>query len=109
MKLFEWYLSHKKLAYKLMGANFLLMALVLLFWSAPKEGMSENERAAANVARMEARIQGQGSTSQENKVNLLNRHMDKQQAQLRIVLVIMVIVGVGFLAYGVLKKEENQA
>lgn len=29
----EWFKHNKKLAYKITGANFLLMALVLLFWS----------------------------------------------------------------------------
>lgn len=107
MKIYDWYLNNKRLALKLMGGNFLVMALVLLFWSAPQESASENERAAANVARMEARMQGKGTAPKDNRVNLLGKHMEKQQQQLRVLLILMVIAGAGFLAYGFLKKDDN--
>ena len=103
----DWIKANKKLASKIMGANFLVMAFILIFWSQPKEGMSENEKAAANVARMEARLSGDSQTkAAAQSSNFMKEYRQSQQAQLRIFLVIMVIAGVGFLLYGFLKKEE---
>lgn len=99
----EWVKKNQKLAYKITGANFLLMALVLLFWSQPKAGLSENEKAAANVARMEAKTKGRVSSSAAG--NIMKEHHESQKKQLRIFLIIMTISGAAFLGYGFLKKE----
>lgn len=102
----EWFKKNKKMAYKITGANFLLMALVLLFWSQPKEGMSENEMAAANVARMEAKVQGgSGGKKAAQSPNFMQEHHETQKKQLRVFLILMIIAGAGFLGYGFLKKE----
>lgn len=101
----EWIKHNKRLAYKITGVNFLLMALVLLFWSQPKAGLSENERAAANVARMEAKAKSQSGTESLKLPNYMQEHQETQKKQLRIFLIIMVIAGAGFLGYGFLKKE----
>ena len=46
----------------------LLVGFVVHFWAAPKEGISKNEIAAANVARMEAKVAGgSGSASKAPK------------------------------------------
>lgn len=99
----EWVKKNQKLAFKITGANFLLMALVLLFWSQPKAGLSENEKAAANVARMEAKAKG--STAPSVTGNIMQEHHENQKKQLRIFLIIMTISGAAFLGYGFLKKE----
>ncbi|MBE0498194.1 MAG: hypothetical protein IBX43_03000 [Campylobacterales bacterium] len=101
----KWFKHNKRLAYKITGANFLLMALVLLFWSQPKEGLSENEKASANVARMEAKVSSAGGSKPLPPPNFMQEHQETQKKQLRIFLVIMVIAGAGFLGYGFLKKE----
>ncbi len=101
----EWFKRNKKLAYKITGVNFLLMALVLLFWSQPKESFSENEKAAANVARMEAQASSAGGSKPSAPPNFMQEHQETQKKQLRIFLIIMVIAGAGFLGYGFLKKE----
>ena len=68
----------------------------------------QNEKAAANVARMEARISGDSQTKAASQSsNFMKEYRQSQQAQLRIFLVIMVIAGAGFLLYGFLKKEET--
>ncbi len=103
----EWVKENKRLASKIIGANFLLMALVLLFWSQPKEGMSENEKAAANLARMEAKVSGNSQTKAPGSSGLMKEYQQKQKAQLQIFLIIMTIAGVGFLGYGFFKKEEG--
>lgn len=83
------------------------MTLIVLFWSQPKEGLSENERAAANVARMEARTSGKAAGKPSGSdLNFMDKHRQKQQQQLRITLILMSLCGAGFLAYGFLKKEN---
>ena len=102
----EWVKANKRVASKIMGANFLVMAVVLLFWSQPKEGLSENEKAAANVARMEARMSGTSVTKPSSQSNFMKEYRQSQKAQLQIFIVIMVVAGAGFLLYGFLKKED---
>ncbi len=99
----DWVKKNQKLAFKVTGVNFLLMALVLLFWSQPKSVLSENEKAAANVARMEAKAKGSSAASATG--NIMQDHHESQKKQLRIFLIIMTISGAAFLGYGFLKKE----
>ncbi len=101
----DWVKKNQKLALKVTGVNFLLMALLLLFWAQPKEGgvHTENEKARANIARMEA--QAGGTSKAQRKVNLMQKHKESQQVQLRVFLIIMIVAGAGFLAYGFLKKD----
>ena len=103
----EWVKVNKKLASKIIGANFLLMALVLLFWSQPKEGMSENEKAAANLARMEAKVSGSSQKKASESSGFMEEYRQKQKAQVQLFLIIMTIAGTGFLGYGFFKKEEG--
>ena len=103
----EWVKQNKKLASKIMGANFLFMALLLLFWSQPKEGMSENEKAAANLARMEAQVSGSSQKEASKPPSLMKEYKRTQKAQLQVFLIIMVIAGTGLLGYGFMKKEEG--
>lgn len=104
--LITWVKENKKLASKIMGANFLVMALILLFWSQPKESMSEDEKAAANVARMEAQVSGNSQKKASQPPSFMKEYKQTQKTQLRIFLIFMVISGTGFLAYGFLKKED---
>jgi len=105
--LLTWVKKNKKLAAKVTGINFLLMALVLLFWAQPKEGMSANERAAANLARMEAQVQGNSKKTASVADNFSQSHEKHQQKQVRIFLILMVLFGVVFLGYGFIKKEDK--
>lgn len=84
------------------------MALVLLFWSQPKEGMSEDEKAAANVARMEAQVSGSSQKEASQPPSFMKEYKQTQEAQLRVFLIFMVISGAGFLVYGFLKKEDSK-
>jgi Na+/H+ antiporter NhaC len=99
----DWVKKNQKLAFKVTGVNFLLMALVLLFWSQPKMVLSENEKAAANVARMESKAKGNSAPSSTG--NIMQEHHQSQKKQLRIFLIIMTISGAVLLGYGFLKKE----
>lgn len=104
--LLDWVKENKRLASKIMGINFLVMALVLLFWAQPKEGMSEEEKAAANVARMEAIASGTSQKKASQPPSFMKDYKETQKTQLRVFLILMVICGSGFLLYGFLKKED---
>ena len=83
--LLAWVKKNKKLALKITGVNFLLMALVLIFWAQPKQGMSANEKAAANTARMEARMSSQSSKRPASSASDVRRaHEEYQKEQVQI-------------------------
>lgn len=88
----------------------LLIGFAAYFWTTPKEGISENERAAANVARMEAQAMGGNSSATQkekpSKSPFLKKYQDTQAAQMRYALIIMMILGIGFLSYSFIKKNE---
>jgi len=103
----EWVKKNKKLSSKILGVNFLLMTLVLMFWSQPTEVMSENEKAMANIARLEAQANGSSSKAKaSSSESIMKEYKETQKTQLRIFLVLMFISGVGFLGYGFFKQES---
>jgi len=104
--LLAWVKQNKKLAMKITGVNFLLMALVLLFWSQPQAVMSENEMAAANLERMASKASGKSRKPASNAQNFKQAQAAHQEEQVRIFMIMMVLFGVGFLGYGFMQKEE---
>ncbi len=105
--LLDWVKKNKKLALKITGVNFLLMALVLMFWVQPKQGMSASEKAAANTARMEARISVDSKRPASSASDVRKAHEEYQKEQVQIFLILMLILGAGFLGYGFFVKDEN--
>ena len=107
----EWIKRYQKALSLGMGALLIVMAAAMLFWMNTGEGVSDEERiAAANVARMEARMasqRGGGYQAPQSQVDFMQSHQEKQKAQLRYMVIAMLIGGVGFLGYGVLKKNEK--
>lgn len=105
-----WVKQNRKALSLGLGALLLVVGVAMLFWSYGDSGMTEEERrAAANVARMEARIQAQlgGVPDKAPDKPLFGEELkEKQQMQLRIVVIAMLVFGAGFMAYGLLKKEE---
>ena len=90
----------------------LLVGFIAFFWATPKEGMSANELAAANVARMEAKTSGATSSStspKQNEPKFLEKFKETRENQLKYLMIIMMILGVGFLGYSFLKKEESDS
>lgn len=105
--LLAWIKKNKKLALKVTGINFLLMALVLLFWAQPKQVMSANEKAAANAARMEVQISTSSKKPASSAHDFSKAHEEYQKGQIQIFLILMVVFGTGFLGYGFFVKDEN--
>jgi hypothetical protein len=86
----------------------LLIGFAVHFWAVPKEGLSELDIAAANVARMEASASGHGTSSKATEkpdVNYLQKLKDRQEKQLKYLTIIAMVLGVVFLVYSFIKKE----
>lgn len=93
-----------------LGIVLLVVSVGILFWDNSGSASVEEERAAANIARMEARAQarmnGQPMPKEEKKPYFMQQYKEKQEQQLRYALIIMILVGVGFVGYGYFTKEE---
>ena len=86
----------------------LLVGFVTYFWTTPKPALTQNEIAAQNVARMEARVHGGNSAGQQPKSSsskVMSQLKETQKKQLRYMVIIMMISGVGFLGYSFLPKS----
>ncbi len=91
------------------GALLLLVGFGAYFWISPKVGVDENAKAAANVARMEAKVSGVPTPTQKAKpasTQIAEKFQETREAQMRYMLILMMVAGGGFLLYSFLKKEE---
>ena len=109
----EFFKKHKILIFRSAGALMLLIGFIVHFWVTPKEGLTQNEIAAANVARMEASIRGGTSSSnsvqKQDRSKYLEELKNTQAKQMRYLTIIAMVLGVGFLGYSFVKKEEREA
>ena len=107
----EFFLKHKTVIMRSAGALMLVIGFAIHFWSTPKEGISANERAVANVARMEAKAKGQSSSqsksSKKSDTKFLDELKGTQAKQLQYLTIIAMILGVGFLGYSFIPKKEE--
>jgi len=102
--------KYKILLFRSIGALIVLVAFVVQFWTTPKQGMSANERAAANVARMEAQVAGSARVSQTpptKKSPFLEAFESKREKQMRYLSIIVMLLGLGFIAYSFMKPKEE--
>ncbi|QOP40470.1 hypothetical protein [Sulfurimonas marina] len=107
----EFFLKHQTVIFRSVGAFLLVMGFALYFWAAPQKVLSENERAAANLARMEASVSGSSSSKasarqQSNASPISAAMQETQKKQIRMLMIMVMIFGAGFLGYSFLKKKE---
>lgn len=107
----EFFEKNKIVIFRSVGVFMLLIGFVVHFWVTPKEGISKNQLAAANVARMEAKVSGGSGSSKAQKQpdtsKFLQEFKDTQAKQMQYLTIIAMIFGIGFLAYSFIKKEEE--
>ncbi|MEN8304321.1 MAG: hypothetical protein ABFQ64_09640 [Campylobacterota bacterium] len=107
----EFFLKYKTVIMRSLGALMLVVGFAIHFWATPKEGISANERAAANVARMEAKVKGESSaqskSSKKSDSKFLEELKKTQEKQLQYLTIIAMILGVGFLGYSFMPKREK--
>ncbi len=105
----EIFLKHQTIIFRGLGAFMLLVGFVTYFWTTPKEGLTKNQMAAANVARMEARVAGGSSRSAEkpksSSSKIMKELQDTQAAQVRYLTILFMIFGVGFLGFSFIKRD----
>jgi len=106
----EIFIKNQTIIFRSLGSLMFVIAFAAFFWTTPKQGLSENEKASRNIARMEARMAGgSSSTSQAQKPKhapIMKSYKDTQAKQMRYLLILSMILGVGFLGYSFVKKEE---
>ncbi|WP_373072500.1 hypothetical protein [Sulfurimonas sp.] len=108
----EFFLKHQIAIFRTLGSLLLVISIAAFFWTAPKKGYTENEIAAANVARMEARIASQmgggGTAKREPDASeIAERFKNTREDQLRYTLIIMMIAGVIFLGYSFISNKND--
>ena len=108
----EFFIKHKVLILRSAGGLMLLVGFIVHFWVTPKEGFTQNEIAAANVARMEAKVSGgSGSSKTSTKKDdskFLQELKNTQAKQMQYLTIIAMITGIGFLGYSFIRKKEQE-
>lgn len=109
----EFFLKYQQVILRSLGAFLLLIGFVIHFWTVPQKGISQNDRAAANLARMEASVKGSESTKQtkqkSDNLKFLKELKDQQEKQVEYFTILIMILGAGSLGYSFIKKKEDIA
>lgn len=106
----DFFFKHKIILLRTVGALALVIGFAVHFWVMPKEGISENEMAAANLARLERQVKGSGGSqksSQRDNSRYLEKLRSQQEKQIRYLTILAMLLGVGFLGYSFLPKKES--
>jgi len=107
----EFFYKNKIVIMRSLGALMLIIGFTVHFWVTPKEGVSANDLAAANVARLEAQVSGKssGKAGQKKENTILEEYKNTRAKQIQYLTIIAMIFGVGFLGYSFVKKpsEDN--
>ncbi len=105
----EFFKKNQVIIFRSFGGLMFVIAFVMFFWTTPKEGLSENEKAARNVARMEARMSGSSSSATKSTkpshAPIMQSYKDTQAKQVRYLLIISMILGAGFLGYSFVRRN----
>ena len=104
-------IQYKIVIMRSLGAIMLVVSFAVHFWTVPQEGLSANQRAAANVARMEAKVAGKGTSSKQSSKKddskFLQELKKTQKKQMEYLTILAMIFGIGFLGYSFLPKKEE--
>ena len=73
----EYFLKHKITIMRFLGVILLVVGFAVHFWTTPKEGLSQNDKAAARVARMEANTKGSSTKSSKTTQKDNSKFLEK--------------------------------
>ena len=108
----EFLKKNKILIFRSAGILMFLISFIVHFWVTPKEVLTKNAVAAANIARMEANVASKGSGSsksaKKNNSKFLEELKNTQAKQMQYLTIIVMILGVGFLGYSFIRKKEPE-
>ncbi|SFV50245.1 hypothetical protein MNB_SM-4-639 [hydrothermal vent metagenome] len=106
----EFFLKYQQVILRSLGGFLLLIGFVIHFWTVPQEGISQNDRAAANLARMEKSVLSTGSTNKTKQKSdtsqFLKELKAQQEKQIEYFTILILILGVLSLGYSFIKKKE---
>ncbi|MCD4667457.1 MAG: hypothetical protein K8R44_02515 [Sulfurimonas sp.] len=106
-----FFLQHKAVILRIVGSLMLVIGFAIHFWVTPKEGLSENDKAAARVARMEAQVKGSSSKSSKSSKQDTSKFLEElkstQAKQMQYMTILAMLFGVGFLGYSFISKKEG--
>jgi len=107
----EFLKKYKKEIFRSIGGLLFVIGFVVHFWITPQKGVSENEIAAANLARMEASVQGKSTTKAKKKPD--PSHIAKalkatRQKQMEYMTIFSMILGALFLLGSFIKKSDKK-
>ena len=107
----ELFIRYKIIIFRVLGSLLFLIGFLVQFWSNPQEGVSENDKAAARVARMEASVKGQSSkevvTKEPESSKFVKNIKNAQEKQAQYMTILFMTFGLGFLGYSFIKKEDG--
>jgi len=109
------FLKYQQIILRAGGGFMLLIAFVIHFWYIPQTGVSQNDLAAARVARMEASVLISKSTKSNKRQSDTSKYTealkDTQKKQMEYLTVIVMIFGFLALGYSFVPRgkrdEEN--
>ncbi|MCK9472696.1 hypothetical protein [Sulfurimonas sp.] len=109
----EIFKKHKIIIFRTTGVVMLLVGFIVYFWMTPKEVYSENEIAAANVARMQASVRGTSASSKQSSKPETSKFIEElknaQKAQVRYLTILSMVFGVLFLGYSFIPKPKSDS
>ena len=107
----DFFFKNKIVIMRVLGSVMLVVSFAIHFWVTPQEGLSKNQRAAANVARMEAKMAPKGtktSNSQKKDDSKFLKSLKKtQEKQMQYLTILAMVFGVGFLGYSFIPKRDS--
>lgn len=101
----QFILEYQKIILRVVGGLFLVVAIVIHFWSMPKPALSENEKALANLERMQASVAAKSSVQKPNASHYLKHLKETQKKQLEYLTILLIVLGVGALGYTFIKRD----
>ena len=108
MKILDFFLRYKIVIFRTLGVIMLVVGFSIHYWVTPKEVLSENDKAAARVARMEAMAKSTSITSQKKNDSKFLEHMkDTQAKQVQYMTILAMVFGIGFLGYSFIPKKDE--
>ena len=89
----------------------LLIGFVIHFWVVPQKGVSQNDLAAARIARMEASVSSKnssGSKKSKSDASCYTKGLkDTQKKQMEYLTIIVMIFGIASLGYSFMPKKGS--
>ena len=107
----ELLVQYKVIIMRSLGALMLIIGFAVHFWLTPQKGLSENDKAIARVARMEASIKGKAQdtkvSNKKDNSKFLEKLKETQTKQMQYMTILVMVFGVGFLGYSFIPKKRK--